>query len=123
MLITQTGLALHLRTTIGAGRHLRRGAADKRLQKQEEFLSKHESFLDCLLLVRRLRIWFDEVLHQVAFADSAGVVAKAKPPGLLTPWLTILLQIGAGARSAALRASLIEAKGTASERGAARLAH
>src|ERR1700733_6070079 len=57
------GLALHPRTTIGVGRRWRSGTADERFQKQEEFLSKHESFLDCLPLVCRLGIWFDEVLH------------------------------------------------------------
>jgi hypothetical protein len=72
------GLALHPRTTIGVGRSWRSGVADQRFQKQDEFLSKHESFLDCLLLVCRLWIWSDQVLHEVAFSDSAGVVAKSR---------------------------------------------
>lgn len=57
------GLAFHFRATIGMGRRLHGGAADERFQKQEELLSKHESFLHRLLLVLGVPIWFDEVVH------------------------------------------------------------
>src|SRR5579862_2052811 len=56
-------LAYHLRATIGIRCRRRRGAADQRFQEQEELLSKHESFLHCLLFVLHATIWFDELVH------------------------------------------------------------
>ena len=56
-------LAYHLRATIGIRCGWRGGAANERFQEQEELLSKHGSFLHCLLFVRRTPIWFDELVH------------------------------------------------------------
>ena len=51
------------RVSIGVDRRPRGGAADERFQQQEEFLSKHESFFYCLLLVAPVPTWLGELVH------------------------------------------------------------